>query len=72
MKRFLLFAYFENYPAGGAEDFQNSFTTLNEAYISGMELAAEYINIIDIVDGHIYYSKESIKKALEKYENSAH
>jgi len=65
MKRFLLFAYYENYPNGGAEDFKNSFETLEEAYQSGMEYGCDYINIIDIVSGHIFYSKQSIKRAIK-------
>jgi hypothetical protein len=61
MKRFLLFAGYNYYPRGGANDLQDSFDTEEEAIVEGNKLTnlslnyAEYdwFNIIDTKEGEL-------------------
>jgi hypothetical protein len=53
MKRFLLFAGDEYYPAGGWEDFIESFSTVNGALAEAATLEADWFHIVDLTTGEM-------------------
>jgi hypothetical protein len=51
MKNFLLFAGHHYYPAGGWDDFIDSFDSLEEAKAAGLSDRGDWYHVIDLSQG---------------------
>jgi hypothetical protein len=51
MKRFYLFAGYNYYPAGGWDDFNDSFDSVDEAIKIGKEHPGDWYHVIDSQTG---------------------
>ncbi len=55
MKRYLLFCFYNYYPAGGWEDFVGSFDTVAKAKKARDYRDGEYYHIVDSTTGKIVF-----------------
>lgn len=47
MKRYLLFAFYEHYPAGGFNDFRGDFDTVEEVHAAFVASSCDDLHIVD-------------------------
>lgn len=67
MKRFVLFSFNDYYPAGGMNDYNGSFDTLEEAQIKSSYSDCLYQEILDLEKSQLVWTKEQrlLKKPIQ-------